>query len=80
VTPFDVAGEPLVVFSFEHAPAVRRALTRAENEIVLHLLDGRSNTEIARLRGRSPSTIANQVATIFKKLGVKSRLELARRW
>ena len=40
---------------------------------------GRSNGEIAAARGRSVRTIANQVAAIFRKLGVGSRLELARR-
>jgi len=31
---------------------------------------------VARARGTSPSTIANQLASIFKKLGVGSRFEL----
>jgi DNA-binding NarL/FixJ family response regulator len=44
---------------------------------VLALLErGLSNAEIARSRGRSPRTVANQVAKIFEKLGVSSRSEL----
>ena len=81
VTPLEVAGESLVVFSFPRAPSGKRqALTPAEKDVVRHLIEGRSNAEIARTRGRSASTVANQVASIFRKLGVSSRLELARRW
>jgi DNA-binding CsgD family transcriptional regulator len=37
-----------------------------------------SNSEIGRRRGTSGRTVANQMATIFRKLGVSSRAELAR--
>jgi DNA-binding CsgD family transcriptional regulator len=50
-------------------------LTDAERQVALAILAGRSNAEIARIRGTSPRTIANQVAHIFRKLGVKSRSE-----
>jgi DNA-binding CsgD family transcriptional regulator len=56
------------------------ALTPAERHVALALLDGRSNAEIAALRGSSPRTIANQVASLYRKLGVGSRAELAARW
>ena len=52
-------------------------LTPAERSVARALLLGQSNAEIARLRGSSPRTIANQVAGIFRKLGVRSRAELA---
>jgi DNA-binding CsgD family transcriptional regulator len=61
------------------APAeavARRRLTRAEREVTALLVAGLSNAEIARRRGSSPRTVANQVASIFQKLGVSSRLEL----
>src|SRR5262245_53383763 len=54
-------------------------LTEAERRVALALLAGCSNAEIARMRGSSPRTIANQVASIFRKLGVRSRAELAAR-
>lgn len=53
------------------------ALTPAERDIVRRVLDGASNAQIARARGRSPRTVANQLAAIFRKLGVFSRAKLA---
>ena len=37
---------------------------------------GGSNAQIARARGTSARTVANQVASVFVKLGVASRREL----
>ena len=42
----------------------------------ISLLAGMSNAEIARIRRRSIHTVAHQVDTIFRRLGVGSRLEL----
>ena len=44
------------------------------------VLAGLANAAIARRRGTSARTVANQVASIFRKLGVQSRAELAARW
>jgi DNA-binding NarL/FixJ family response regulator len=57
-----------------------RGLTPAEQEVARGLLAGLSNVEIARLRGSSARTIANQVARLYSKLGVRSRAELAARF
>jgi len=54
-------------------------LTRAEEDVTRLLLAGCSNSSIAEQRGTSIRTVCNQVASIFKKLGVSSRLELARK-
>ncbi len=51
-------------------------LTRSELEVLDHLFAGLSNAGIAALRGRSVRTVANQVASIYRKLGVSSRLQL----
>lgn len=51
-------------------------LTSAERSIVLDLIAGRSRQAIARARATSPRTVANQVAAIFRKLGVESRIGL----
>jgi DNA-binding CsgD family transcriptional regulator len=51
-------------------------LSAAESDVVRHILSGRSNSEIAALRHCSTRTVANQVASLFRKLGVRSRLEL----
>jgi DNA-binding NarL/FixJ family response regulator len=67
----------IAVLSFSLSP--RRpieSLTAAESEVARYLLEGRSNAEIARRRGSSERTVANQVSSVFRKLGVRSRLEL----
>ena len=51
-------------------------LTRTEQLICRHILAGLGNLEIARRRGRSQRTIANQIASIYAKLDVGSRGEL----
>jgi DNA-binding CsgD family transcriptional regulator len=70
-------GRVLFVHALE-APHVD-GLTPAELEVLALVLDGRDTPEVARARGSSPRTIANQVASIFRKLGVGSRAELAAR-
>lgn len=54
-------------------------LTCAEREVALLVLDGLTNAEIGIQRKTSPRTVANQVAAVFRKLGVHGRLELIRR-
>jgi DNA-binding NarL/FixJ family response regulator len=53
------------------------ALTQGEGEIVTCVVAGNTNAEIASKRGVAPRTVANQLATIYRKLGVQSRNELA---
>lgn len=55
------------------------SLTPAERAVAARLLNGHDNARVARERGTSVRTIANQVASIFRKLGVSSRGELAAR-
>jgi DNA-binding NarL/FixJ family response regulator len=52
-------------------------LTPAEVDVVQAVLRGWSLARIAALRARSPRTIANQIRSAYRKLGVQSRLELA---
>jgi len=52
-------------------------LTAAEQAVAEGLLLGLTNLEIAASRGVSQHTVANQVAAIFVKLNVSSRLTLA---
>lgn len=56
------------------------ALTPAERQIAIFSLQGLSTTAIACVRGRSKSTVANQIAALYRKLGVNSRRELAALW
>jgi DNA-binding CsgD family transcriptional regulator len=71
---FAVGGSDLAILSFPVGD--RRGLTPVEHQIIDALLAGRRNADIARERGTSTRTIANQVASIYRKLGVRSRAEL----
>jgi DNA-binding NarL/FixJ family response regulator len=51
-------------------------LPPAELAVVRELVEGRSYEEIARRRGTSQRTIANQVATVFRRMQVSGRNEL----
>jgi DNA-binding NarL/FixJ family response regulator len=76
-----IGGTRYVVLSYEHnASEPAPQLTRSEHQVAHALLSGLSNAAIGRLRGSSERTVANQVASIFRKLGVHSRTELAARW
>jgi DNA-binding CsgD family transcriptional regulator len=52
------------------------SLSSAEREVLELVMEGLSNAEIASRRERSPRTVANQIASIFRRLGVHSRSEL----
>ncbi|HEX2869872.1 MAG TPA: LuxR C-terminal-related transcriptional regulator [Polyangiaceae bacterium] len=54
-------------------------LTQAERQVVAGVLSGRTNAAIAKARRTSSRTVANQLACIYRKLGVASRWELAAR-
>jgi DNA-binding CsgD family transcriptional regulator len=57
-------------------PSAARVLTSAERAVIELTLDGLSNAAVARKRRCSPRTVANQLASAYKKLGVGSRREL----
>jgi len=48
-------------------------LSQAEAAVVRELIAGRSHAQISRLRATSRRTVANQLATVFRKLGVSGR-------
>jgi len=68
--------EDFVVLSFAIPRDKPRDLSPAESRVAVLVALGRSNAEIAKMRGASVRTVANQVASLFRKLGVHSRLEL----
>lgn len=75
---FALAGRDVVVLSYPTGdPALPDGLSPAEREVTHALLQGATNAEIAEQRGVAVRTVANQVASVFKKLGVSSRTELA---
>ena len=72
----NIDGEELAVFSFPlPAPTLPHSLSEAERDVAIALLEGLSNAQIAASRGTSARTVANQVASLFRKLGVRSRTE-----
>lgn len=68
-------GKVLFVHSIPR-PSVK-GLTPAEQEVLALVLDGFDNASIAEARKTTTRTVANQVASIFRKVGVASRSELA---
>ncbi|MFL5398320.1 MAG: response regulator transcription factor [Myxococcales bacterium] len=59
-----------------NAPEFIGSLSVAEADVARMMTAGLSHAAIARRRGTAVRTIANQVASIFDKLGVRSRSEL----
>lgn len=60
-------------------PRLLDGMSHSARQIAGLVMTGRSNAEIAKLRGTSPRTVANQVAALFETLGVGSRAQLVRR-
>lgn len=52
-------------------------LTRRQRNLVRALLAGSTNREIAGRLGLREQTVKNQLSVIYRKLGVRNRLELA---
>ena len=76
VTRMKVGAEEVAVLSYSLLPpALPASLSAAERIVALALLKGLSNSEIATARKTSIRTVANQVASLFQKLGVRSRSE-----
>jgi DNA-binding CsgD family transcriptional regulator len=77
---FEVLGDEYAVFTFA-IPEVEppSGLSAAEREVTRAVVDGQSNKEIAFRRNTSPYTVANQLRSIYAKLGVSNRLELIAR-
>jgi two-component system, NarL family, nitrate/nitrite response regulator NarL len=55
----------------------RAALTRRELDVVVAVVAGAPNKDIAQQYGISEQTVKHHLTSIFDKLGVSSRLELA---
>lgn len=72
----DVHGEELALFDWPAAPSLPVNLPTAEREVAELALQGLSNDDIARARGTSTRTVANQLASAYRRLGIGSRLQL----
>jgi DNA-binding NarL/FixJ family response regulator len=53
-------------------------LTEAERQVATLLIQGLSNADIAESRRTSSRTVANQVESIYRKTGVRSRAEFVK--
>lgn len=69
-----------VAFSGRAETANIAMLSRAERIVFEAVISGLATNEIASLRGATPRTIANQLASIFRKLQLGSRSELLARY
>jgi DNA-binding NarL/FixJ family response regulator len=56
-----------------------RSLPSAELAVIRSLIEGRPYREIARVRGTSTRTIANQISAVFRRVRVSGRNELVQR-
>jgi len=75
-----VADDVLLIGSADGLSEQRLAgVTSAEREVLGLLIAGSTNQDIARRRGTSANTTANQIQAIFRKFGVRSRIELMAR-
>ena len=70
-------GERVRVISVPARTPAWALLSVAERAVAEGVLRGLTNAEIARERGCTVRTIANQVRAVFAKLGCSSRAELA---
>ncbi len=75
-----IAGERLAIVNVPRVPdAPFDELSSVEREVAQSLIEGATHASIALRRGTSVRTVANQAASIYRKLGVRSRAELAAR-
>lgn len=70
--------EPMTVGP-ETAAAPDDGLTQREREVALLVADGLRSREVAERLGIASQTVKSHLKTIFDKLGVRNRVELARR-
>jgi DNA-binding CsgD family transcriptional regulator len=65
-----------VVISWDLDDRETMSLTAAERAVAALIARGKSNEAIAKIRGTSTRTVANQVASLLRKLGLPSRHHL----
>ncbi len=71
--------EPLHVGAEPAAPSPADGLTQREREVALLVADGLRSREVAERLGIASQMVKSHLKTIFDKLGVRNRVELARR-
>src|SRR5215208_6056598 len=71
--PMHLGPEPVT------SPSPVDGLTQREREVALLVADGLRSREVAERLGIASQTVKSHLKTIFDKLGVRNRVELARR-
>lgn len=69
---------PDAAHAADEGPRAVVKLSPAEAAVVACLSRGLSNPEIAAELGKSAATVKSQLASVYRKLGVNSRLRLLR--
>lgn len=77
VRRFELEGDEYLVISVPNDAEPDPRLTPAERDVVRDVVRGLSNEAIGEARGVSKHTVAAHLRSIYKKLGVGSRRELA---
>jgi len=75
---FEFDGRRYWVCSVGIDGGLGKTLSPTERVTAWYVAQSLSNEEVARERGVARRTVANQVASILRKLGVGSRVEIAR--
>jgi DNA-binding NarL/FixJ family response regulator len=73
-------ARPVLILSYAveiPAAAARASLSPAERAVLEGMLRGQTNAELAGARRTALGTVAKQVASVLRKLGINSRSELA---
>lgn len=76
--PARAAAPVLVIEMWRCDDVIASKLSKSEYEVARQLLEGRTYRQMAISRATSVRTIANQVSSVFKKLGVSGRFEVLR--
>lgn len=83
----ELLDDELAVFTWPAAAAAAAAgaeplsrLSAAERAVLSLIVKGASNAAVAMTRGTSVRTVANQVASLLRKLDAASRFELIKRY
>ena len=63
-----------------HAPETMATLTEAERRVAIAVSGGLSNREAAETLFLSVRTVESHLVSVFRKLGVRNRTELALYW
>jgi DNA-binding CsgD family transcriptional regulator len=70
------SGEFWVLSADPSTARMSAALSRSEQDVLAHIVAGRSYAQIAAIRRCSRHTVAHHVSAILRKVGVASRREL----